>query len=325
VDDERGQTTVEWAGLVLVVALAMVALSAVTGGNLPGAALARSIAARLICAAKLDEGRCAEMPDPDPELVAAYGPELAGEIRSRAPTIAYEEGMRALPVDFRSCREDACAEGAEAGEVAASEVGEPVTLFVHAVDCRPGGDAVERGYECEGRRAEKLYLQYWAYYPGSQSWRILSDVGNPGHHPDDWESYQLRIGGGGAMSRASSHHGYSHGGGPGNWASDAGWTTRAGWGPANGQYRVSGGSHAGHIDEPRDELRRSARDPDAPWHAALPRLRESRFAPRWTPRERVRLIPIEPIARRHGERYEFAVTPPWEKFVYRDPEHRGTG
>jgi hypothetical protein len=299
VSGERGQSTVEWVALVLLVSLVAVALAAITGSGLPGAALARSIAARLICATGIGDAACDALPVPDPELVAAYGPDLAGEIRTRAPTIAYEEGMRALPVDFRSCRSDPCAEGAGAGEVAASEAGEPVTLFVHAVDCRPGGDAIERGYDCEERRAGKLYLQYWAYYPGSQSWRILRDVGNPGHHPDDWESYQLRIGGGRSMSRASSHHGYSHGDGAGNWASDAGWVTRAGWGPANGRYRVAGGSHAGHIEGAGDE-------------------------PRWTPRERLRLVPIEPIARRHGRDYEFAVTPPWEKDVYRDPEYRGT-
>jgi hypothetical protein len=207
--------------------------------------------------------------------------------------------MRALPVDFRSCRSDPCAEGAEEGEVAGSETGEPVTLFVHAIDCRPGGDAIDRGYDCEGRRAGKLYLQYWAYYPGSQSWRVLREVGNPGHHPDDWESYQLRIGGGGAVSRASSHHGYNHTDGAGNWVSDAGWVTRAGWGPANGHYRVAGGSHAGHVEGARDE-------------------------PRWTPGERIRLVPLEPIARNRGDRYRFAVAPPWEKDVYRDPEYGGT-
>ena len=47
-------------------------------------------------------------------------------------------------------------------------------------------------------------------------------------------------------------------------------------------------------------------------------------SPPWTPRERLRLIPIEPIARRTVERCPFAVTPPWEKDVYRDPESRGT-
>jgi hypothetical protein len=325
VGGERGQTTAEWVGLVLVVAVLLVAISAATGARIPGGELARSIAARLICAAGIGEDECDTLPSVDPRLVRAYGPDVAFEAAGRVPTLAYEEGMRALPVDFRTCRSDPCSMGGDAGEVTASVTGEPVTLFVHAIDCRPGGDAIERGYDCDGRRAGNLYLQYWAYYPGSQSWPILRGVaGNPGHHPDDWESYQLRTGGGQTVSRASSHHGYNHGGGASAWPSDAGWTSRAGWGPARGQYRVSGGSHAGHIDEQRDQLRRQARKPRTGWHPALRDLRRIRFSPRWTPRERVRLIPIEPIARRGGDRYRFAVTPPWDKRVYRDPEYRGT-
>ena len=92
--------------------------------------------------------------------------------------------MRALPVDYRSCREDACAEGAESGPVSESLDGEPVTAFVHVVDCRDG--AASEGYDCAGDRAGRLYLQYWLYYPGSATARAL--LGDAGAHPDDWET-----------------------------------------------------------------------------------------------------------------------------------------
>lgn len=297
VRSERGQSTVEWVGLVLVVALAALALAAAVGARLPGVELARAIAARIACAAGLGAD-CAGLPDP--ELVAEYGPELAALVRRHVPTLAYEEGMRALPIDFRRCRADPCSLGPEAGEVTAARSGEPVTLFVHVVDCRTPGaaEAEERGYDCTGSSAGNLYLQYWAYYPGSQSWAALP--GDVGHHPDDWESFQLRLGPGGRMARASSHNGYNYEGGAGAWLSDAGVVERSAWGPDRGRYFISGGSHAGR-----------AYERPGPLH-------------RWTPGERVRLVPVEPIARGRWAETEFEVVPPWSKRVYRDPEYTGT-
>lgn len=292
-EGETGQATVEWTALVLLVAIVAIALASLAGARLPGLVLANALAQRLVCAVGLDDG-CTAGPD---ELVAAYGDQLAAEVRRRAPTISYEDGMRALPIDFRTCREDPCSLGAEAGEVLASDAGEPVTLFVHVVDCRPGAEAPPKGVDCTGEREGNLYLQYWAYYPGSQSSREL--LGEAGFHPDDWESLQLRVGPGGPEARASSHHGYNHSGGAGNWLSDAGITSRSAWGPAAGRYYVSGGSHAGHAWE-----------------------RDARLV-RWTPGDRIRLIPIESLSRR-WLRTAFAVTPPWRKRVYRDPEHEGT-
>ena len=67
--------------------------------------------------------------------------------------------------------------------------------------------------------------------------------------------------------------------------------------PANGAYFVAGGSHAG-----------SARP---------------RYFDRATPPARLRLIPLEPIAASDPD-VRFAVTPPWLKKVWRDPEYEGT-
>jgi hypothetical protein len=295
---QAGQSSVEWLGLVLLVSLLALALAALAGARLPGLSLARALADRLVCAAGLGGESCGG--PPGSQLAAAYGTELAAEVRREAPTIAYEPGMRAVPVDFRSCREDPCSMGAEQGEVLASDEGEPVTLFVHAVDCRTAAAArsERRGYDCSDERAGNLYLQFWAYYPGSQSLRGLP--GNPGFHPDDWESTQIRVGPDATDARASSHQGYNYRGGAGNWLSDAGVGDRDAWGPAQGRYYVSGGSHAGHAWEPGGPLSR------------------------WTPGGALNLIPIEEVARGRWGRTRFAVTPPWRKRVYRDPEYRGT-
>jgi hypothetical protein len=295
IKSEGGQSTVEWLALVLLVSLAFAVLAAVAGVALPGAALARAIASRIACAVSLSESCAAEAT----RLVAAYGGEVAALLREHAPEIRYERGMRALPVDYRRCREDACAEGAEQGVIWRSRAGEPAVAFVRAIDCRAGsGPATPGDPDCSGVRAGNVYLQFWFYYPGSATAEgggaigpaireLSAAVGKPSYHPDDWESLQLRIGRGGEVwARASSHHGYSYElGGPG------------GWGPAVGSVYVSGGSHAGNVVALRD-------------------------VDRTTPAARLRLVPLEPIAA--GERATFAVMPPWRKRVWTDPEYAGT-
>jgi hypothetical protein len=210
-----------------------------------------------------------------------------------------------VPVDFRSCRKDACAEGPEEGPVRESLAGEPVTAFVHVVDCRDPVAADRDGYDCSGDRAGRVYVQYWLYYPGSATARAL--LGDAGAHPDDWESFQVRIEpGGAAEARASSHHGYN--GASGDWLSDSGLIEKAGWTESTGRYFISGGSHAGRVGKG---------PPGRGPRAAV-------FRPgRWTDPGAIRLIAIEPLAAGSG-RWKFAVTPPWGKRVYRDPEHKGT-
>jgi hypothetical protein len=281
---ERGQGTVEWIALVLVVSVAMVTVAALLGIGLPGAALARAIASRLVCVADLS-GSCDAGAT---RLVSAYGEDVAALVSEHAPTLLYEPGMRALPVDYRRCRQDACAEGGEDGEVWRSDRGESTTAFVRAIDCRPGSEPDDA--DCSRSRSGNVYLQYWLYYPGSATGEgsfapgvvraLSSAVGKPSFHPDDWESYQLRLGPDGRFARASAHHGYGDG-----------------WVHEYGAFRIAGGSHAGSM-MPRDFVRS-------------------------TPGRRLRLIPLEPIAARHP-RVEFAITPPWRKRVWRDPEYEGT-
>lgn len=297
----------EWVALVFVVALAVAAIAAVALRPAAATEFARTLAAKVVCAIRLDDP-CGEAP----ELTAEYGAELASIVREHAPNLLYERGMRALPVDFRLCRDPRCADGAEAGLVRRSNEGLPTVAFVHVIDCSAEGSAAgARAHRCAGERAGNVYVQYWFYYPDSATLRDLP--GKAGYHRDDWESYQLRIEpGGGALVRASSHRGYNYDAGSANWGSDAGigplrdtaeaigMRERGGWGPETRILLVSGGSHAGNA---KGGLLRIARA---------------------TPAEQLDLVPIEPLARGPEAETLFSVTPPWGKAVYRDPEDPGT-
>ena len=291
-----------------------------TSGTI-GAALAvpKAVLERLVCAVRLSEN-CRDAP----KLERAYDDALAALLQAHAPALLYEPGMRALPVDYRRCREDGCAEGGEDGHQTRTEEDEPVTAFTHVVDCRPGRAARSEaaGADCSGSRRGNLYLQYWFYYPGSATAegstplkpairRVSSALGKPSHHDDDWESYQVRIGPRGSFARASSHNGHGYELGtdrliPGFRLDTSGRRpalvrgprVENGWGPEVGTLYVAGGSHAGSA-------------------------RIYKRVARATKDHRVRLIPLRRIA--VSDRTAFAVTPPWLKRVFRDPEYGGTG
>src|ERR1700710_839334 len=123
---ERGQSTVEWVGLLLLVALFLAGLVAV-GVRIPGTALARVIASRILCAASLADG----CDDDEPALIAAYGTEVGKLVREHMPSLIFERGSRAVPVDFRRCRSTACGDGAERGYVRRTDAGLSVSAFVH--------------------------------------------------------------------------------------------------------------------------------------------------------------------------------------------------
>src|SRR5215210_1483622 len=127
---ERGAATVEWTGLVLLVAAVLGA--GATVGALRAPSLARSI-------------RCAVLVGchgEDRALASAYGDDVAGQVRAWAPGFAYEPGTLTLPVDFRRCRAHRCADAPDArGEdVWRSTTGESgATVFTHVVDRRRRG------------------------------------------------------------------------------------------------------------------------------------------------------------------------------------------
>jgi hypothetical protein len=289
---ERGQGTVEWVGLVTLVSLLLLGL-VVAGVRVPGASLTRSLADRILCAAAL-VGDCGD----EPALVAAYGSEVGELVRRHMPNLVFEAGSRALPVDFRRCRSSECGDGEGEEMVSRTDEGLPVTVFVHVVDCREGDQAQAAGADCSGGRAGNLYVQYWTYYADSATLRGVPIAGKKGYHHDDWESVQLRFGPDGKVDeRASSHHGYNYFLTDVNWTSDAGVVSHDGWGPETRLLFVSGGSHAGDV-------------------MAAPETH------RFTPGRRVHLVPLEPIAATSSAR--FAISPPWMKQVWVDPEAEGT-
>lgn len=293
-------------GTLCVVSLLLAGLL-VAGVRVPGGELARAVFSRILCGVALGDG-CGD----EPVLIAAYGSEVGRLVRRHMPTIAFEAGSRALPVDFRDCRDPSCGDGDEEGLVYRSDQRLPVTAFVHVIDCREGEreESEAAGADCSGERAGNLYLQYWTYYADSATLRGVPVAGSQGFHNDDWESVQIRIGPDGTVEeRASSHSGFNYERGIANWGSDAGFDplrdlaetigARAenGWGPETGLLLVSGGSHAGNV-------------------AGADR------GTRFTPGRRVHLIPLESIAA--TDRTHFSILPPWRKRTWLDPEADGT-
>ena len=290
---DDGQGTVEYVGLIALVAIVIALAAGLAGPVPPGGGLIRSIAGSILCAVGGPCGEVASAFEPDP-LVTAYGPEVAAIVAAGAPDIFFEDDdFVSLPVDFRRCRERSCADTIREGSIAATQTGLEPTAFVHVVDCR---DRAPNAYECGGERRGHVYVQYWLYYPDSLT-HGLGRLG--GYHADDWESFQIRIGPGGeTVARASSHHGYNgRSGGAGSIGSDTGWSPRPAWEEGTGALHVAAGSHAGTTQM---------------------RLGDSRAIHR----EDLQLIPAEPVAATSGE--DFAVSPPWEKEVWRDPEAMGT-
>ena len=301
---ERGQATVEWVALALLTALVFLALIA-AGVRMPGISLAQALASRILCAAAIADSCGGD----EPALFAAYGSEVGAIVRDEMPSLVFEPGSLALPVDFRSCRDTSCGDGTDSGIVAHTDAGLPVTAFVHVIDCGEGGPR-PTGADCSGDRAGNLYIQYWTYYADSATLRGVPVAGAKGYHRDDWESVQFRIGpDDDVFQRASSHHGYNDVQGLANAASDAGIgplrdiaeavgaRPRGGWGTASGFLFVSGGSHAGNVEA-------------------------STAIDRMTPGSRVHLVPLEALAAESGA--GFAISPPWRKRVWLDPEAEGT-
>ncbi|MEA2438936.1 MAG: hypothetical protein QOH76_360 [Thermoleophilaceae bacterium] len=201
-------------------------------------------------------------------------------------------------------------------EATRSNRGVPAAAFTHVV-----------------HRGDDTFLQYWFYYPDSNTvvgpssaiWNHspLALAGRyPGFHRDDWEGYQVRVGADGrAVVRATSHEGYQ---GCKQRTCRNRWTAITGW------TRVSKGSHAGHIPlEPEFE-----RDGEMQLRPELPVARPFGYRPlypgvdlheRTTGAAGLDLIPIETLAPdvTRDTRWD-EVTPPWRKEVYRDPLSNST-
>jgi hypothetical protein len=146
---ERGAATVEQAGLVLLVALLLLAaISAVSarGPHEAGPELGSAIARKLRCAPRLP-GPCWRDP-----LTEAYGRPLAGLARALAPipaAVPGPSGDALVPVDFRYCRRPSCAVPGARADLTTSN--RRITAFTSIADRRRAGEGVE--------------VTYWLYRP----------------------------------------------------------------------------------------------------------------------------------------------------------------
>jgi hypothetical protein len=305
---ERGQATVEWTGVVLLVALALWALAA-TAPVVDGRSFGGFLAHHVACAVK---GGC---DDGDAALVDAYGARDAALVRGHAPNLVYEPGERQLPVDYRRCRRPGCAEAPDDRDLDAHRAGggEHATVFTRVI-----------------RRDRRVFIQYWLYFADSKTVVLGSDKAweaawllprlagivrdaptYPGLHRDDWESFQVRLDPDGRAWVRSSSHGHYQGC---KWAE-----CRNRWFRGSGWTRVSRGSHAGHVPAERGARWAPPRDPAPPVRprALLPGLD---LRERTTTAEGLRLIPLETHDKRGYRRLDDDVKPPWDKEVYADPE-----
>ncbi|HZI91569.1 MAG TPA: hypothetical protein VFD31_08075 [Thermoleophilaceae bacterium] len=304
---ERGQATIEWVGLVLLASLALGALATAVP-VIDGRSFGGFLSHRILCAIK---GRCS---NGDQALARAHGPPDAELLRRYAPELVYEPGERQLPVDFRTCRARECSDAPDDPDLDAhrSATGEQATAFTNVV-----------------HRGGRTYLQYFFYYPDSNSTFAGSDIAwnnsplrfiksYPGFHLDDWEGYGVRLDRDGGASVRSTSHGHHQ------YCKQAECENE--WGPRTGWTRVSRGSHAGHIPLDR-RVGRPASHPRARPGSRAPR--ERTYEPqipgvnlreRTTTGDGLRLIPLEEVKDRPYRRLEEHIKPPWQKSLYRDPE-----
>jgi hypothetical protein len=290
---QRGQAVVEWMGLVLLVLVLAGAVTTVADWD--GRSMGGVIADRISCTAKggCDYGHRS--------LEVAYGVDDAALVRRHLPGLVYESGERQVPVDWRTCRAVACATagGDRDMDVHSTDRGARVTVFTRLV-------------RAPGRR----YIQYWFYYPDSNTAFAGSDriwthspllqlggrvvrgtTAYPGFHRDDWEAVAVNVDDAGEVrTRATSH---------GHWQWCKWSACKDHWGPATGWARVSRGSHAGHLPLSR---------------RLAPQLPGVHLRERTTTPSGVRLVPLETIDRRRYRRLDRNIAPPWDKEAYRRPE-----
>ena len=313
---QHGQARVEFVALVLLCCLGFGALFALKGG-FDGRSFGGFLTRHAVCAVG---GRC----DRDERrLTAAYRERDAASVRALAPNLVFEPGERQLPVDWRRCREPRCAEAPDDSTLDAHITGPRgrATAFTHVI-----------------RRDGRLYVQYWLYYPDSnsvlagtdtvweRSWilprlrRLMSGTSDyPGFHEDDWEGVFVRLDPDGRTWMRASSHGHVQGC---KWiACHDRWARSTGW------VRVSRGSHAGHVPfRTERRWRRGARRP-GPRYMPLPArprriplLPGHDFDERTTTGEGLRLVPLERLDQDSYRPRDRDVNPPWLKDLYTDPE-----
>lgn len=322
--EEHGQATLEWVGLIALIALAAAAI-VVAVPVIDGRSFGGFLSGRIVCAVR--GSACQDAADAR-DLRRAYGAADGELVRRFAPGLVYEPGEREVPVDFRRCRDPGCARTPDDRDldVHRTDAGQPVTVFTRVV-----------------RRGRFTYVQYWFYYPDSNStvlgadklWRALpaTDIGGgmlvkpryPGFHLDDWEGYEVRIDSRGrAMVRSTSHGGLQYckwSECRGQFGRDIGWT------------RVSRGSHSGHVPlqrrlspqlAPPDRDGHRAQVPGVMRHTYPPQIPGVNLHERTSTADGVRLVPLELLDHSRYHRLAPDISPPWQKRLYRHPEQGGS-
>lgn len=299
----------EWVALITVLALVLGGLAA-TVPAVDGRSLGGALAHRFACAV---EGGC---DDGDDELVRAYGERDAELVRRHLQGLVFEPGERQIPVDWRECRAVACAVAADDRDldVHRSEAGMRATVFTRVQ-----------------RRGDRRYIQYWLYYPDSNTTWAGSDkiwkhtpagaIGRlvtgsdryPGFHPDDWEGVTVRVEADGRAAVRVTSHGHWQ------WCKQGHCAGR--WGPATGWTRVSRGSHSGHVPVDSAPLIRPggrlARGQRYGYRRRLPGLD---LRERTASGDALRAVPLEDIDKSDYRRLDPGISPPWEKEAYGNPE-----
>src|ERR671937_2346481 len=145
---ERGQATIEWTAVVLLVALAFATVLAFAVPHVDGRSYGGAIARAILCAAR---GGCDDGHD---GLASAYGSRDATLVREYAPSIVYEPGEKEIPIDYRQCRTTACGDAPDdrSLDVSQTDAGVPASAFTHVV--HDGGRAI---------------IQNSVYHPGSHT------------------------------------------------------------------------------------------------------------------------------------------------------------
>jgi hypothetical protein len=197
---QRAQGTVEYLGLLAVLAVLLGLVALVISADAP----------QIRWASLLRPPRHVRTPDER----ALRNPALGALIASAAPSIVLERDVHgddlAIPVSD-ACRYPGCAAYGRARCV----------LYVHVV-----------------RSAERTVLEYWTYYPRSQT-DHLPVRALQGFHRDDWEGLLVAFSPGGHLlgARGSAHLGWN---GSSPWWDER----RENWAPYGGVAYRAAGSHA---------------------------------------------------------------------------------
>ena len=120
---ERGQATIEWTAVVLLVALAFACFLVPALPHVDGRSYGGAIARAILCAAR---GGCDDGHD---ALASAYGADDAALVREYAPSIVYEPGEKEIPIDYRQCRTTVCGDAPDdrSPDVSQTNTGVPAT------------------------------------------------------------------------------------------------------------------------------------------------------------------------------------------------------